>query len=372
MDVEYVVFPTLGVVKAHLVINCVLAFLAYAVVGLRIASRVLTGAKLGWDDFFVLLAVPQALGMLIIQGMYSQLGVGYPITETMVNLPMILRLLVSYELIFAMSTFTIKLSVLFFYLRVFVNPAMRLATKVTLGFVCAWTCANILQVFLICRPFRATYDPTVKGECGDQIASFIAIGAFNIITDVIILSLPIPTVWSLKTSSRAKAGLTGVLMIGLLVSVVAIARCISLTKVDLAFDLTGTMIYADWLSAVEPNLAILCISLPMLRPLRGHMRGGPKSKSSTFPMANSKDNSNFGGDSKRIRLKDAPDDSFAMETIYAPNMDVHHEATAGAARARDETGSTDGSEVELSPRGPGRSPHDKAIKVETRWAVSEV
>jgi hypothetical protein len=78
-----------------------------------------------------------------------------------------------------------------------------------------WSTANILQVFLICRPFRRTYDPTVVGTCGDQVASFIAIGAFNAITDVMILSLPLKTVWGLQMKPAAKIGITGVFLIGL-------------------------------------------------------------------------------------------------------------------------------------------------------------
>jgi hypothetical protein len=33
------------------------------------------------------------------------------------------------------------------------------------------------------------------------------------------------------------------------------------------------MMWADFLSTTEPNLAILCISLPILRPLLGKIRG---------------------------------------------------------------------------------------------------
>jgi len=144
------------------------------------------------------------------------MGIGFNVTETLPNLETILKLLVSYELIYATSISTIKTSILFFYLRVFVNRGLRTATKVALVFVLTWSVGNILQVFLICRPFAKTYSLTVEGTCGNQVASFIAIGAFNIITDVIILSLPLPTVWSLKMSTPAKLGLTGIFLIGLM------------------------------------------------------------------------------------------------------------------------------------------------------------
>jgi hypothetical protein len=144
------------------------------------------------------------------------MGIGFPVTETMPNLFTILKFLVAYELIYSTAISTIKFSVLVFYLRVFVNDTMRRYTKLALAFVATWSVGNLLQVFLICRPFRRTYDPTVPGTCGNQIASFIAIGAFNIISDVMILTLPLPTVWSLKMSTPAKLGLTGVFLIGLL------------------------------------------------------------------------------------------------------------------------------------------------------------
>lgn len=143
------------------------------------------------------------------------MGIGFNITETMPNLENILKMLVAYELIYATSISTIKLSILLFYLRVFVNRGLRMATVAALIFVSVWSIGNFLQVFLICRPFAKTYTPLMEGECGDQVASFIAIGSFNIITDVIILTLPLPTVWALKMSTPAKLGLTGVFLVGL-------------------------------------------------------------------------------------------------------------------------------------------------------------
>ena len=66
---EYVVFPVLPIVKVHLIINCVLAFLTVSVVALRLVARFLSGAGLWWDDYLIMFALPQGIGMLIIQGM---------------------------------------------------------------------------------------------------------------------------------------------------------------------------------------------------------------------------------------------------------------------------------------------------------------
>jgi hypothetical protein len=69
MALPPVVFPTRPIVKIHLIINCVLVFLTLVVVVLRIVSRFITSADLGWDDYLILMATPEAVGMLVIQGL---------------------------------------------------------------------------------------------------------------------------------------------------------------------------------------------------------------------------------------------------------------------------------------------------------------
>jgi hypothetical protein len=69
MPIEYVEFPVLPTVKAHLIINCILVILTLVGVLLRMVARFESGMKLWWDDYLILLAMPQGIGMLIIQGM---------------------------------------------------------------------------------------------------------------------------------------------------------------------------------------------------------------------------------------------------------------------------------------------------------------
>lgn len=66
---DYVELPVLPIVKAHIIVNCVLSFFMLLVVALRIVTRFLSGAGLWWDDYLILFAVPQSIGMLVIQGL---------------------------------------------------------------------------------------------------------------------------------------------------------------------------------------------------------------------------------------------------------------------------------------------------------------
>lgn len=69
MALEYQTFPIQPLVKAHFVINCVVVAITLTVVILRMVSRFIASAKLGWDDYLILLSMPQGIGMLVIQGM---------------------------------------------------------------------------------------------------------------------------------------------------------------------------------------------------------------------------------------------------------------------------------------------------------------
>ena len=147
------------------------------------------------------------------------MGVGYPVTETGPTLTHFFKLLFAFEMLYTTSISTIKLSVLSFYLRVFfANSTLHRATKATAAIVCAWTVANVLQVSIICRTFvKLEWAPGLihKAVCSKHIASYVAIGSFNIITDVVILVLPLPILWKLDTSRATKSGLTIIFFMGL-------------------------------------------------------------------------------------------------------------------------------------------------------------
>lgn len=73
--VVYDVIPTLPVVKAHLVVDCVLVFLTWVVVALRVMARRISGVGLGWDDYLILAALvsfppplPPSLSLSLLPG----------------------------------------------------------------------------------------------------------------------------------------------------------------------------------------------------------------------------------------------------------------------------------------------------------------
>lgn len=68
MAPDHTLVPMPPGVESRLIGNTILVGITLLVVALRIVARLVTGSKLGWDDYLILVAAPQAVGLLICQG----------------------------------------------------------------------------------------------------------------------------------------------------------------------------------------------------------------------------------------------------------------------------------------------------------------
>lgn len=110
----------------------------------------------------------------------------------------------------------LKCSVLSFYLRVFTLQGMRRATKITLGVVIAWGITFVIHMLLVCRPIQAYWDLALAATaCGDQIRMYAILIASNMITDIIIVILPMYTIWHLQMKIAEKLALTCCFALGI-------------------------------------------------------------------------------------------------------------------------------------------------------------
>ena len=59
-----------------------------------------------------------------------------------------------------------------------------------------------------CNPIRGFYDLSVQARCIDSVSFYWANASLNVITDAIILVLPMPVVWRLHMPVRRKIGVS--------------------------------------------------------------------------------------------------------------------------------------------------------------------
>ncbi|KAJ5637746.1 hypothetical protein N7490_007625 [Penicillium lividum] len=191
---------------------------------LRFLSRHLRRSKIWWDDAFCIAAMLHTYGMLAMQYHYARVGMRHHVTDLpTANTILMVKMLIIDQIVYYNAMVLVKFSYLFFYLRIFVTREFRILTWICMGCAASYWTGSMLQIFLICIPFEKNWDVTVPGHCASQNVAFSTIGAFNLITDVMIMALPIRFIWKLQMSIGTKMALYGIFGLGIFVTEPALA-----------------------------------------------------------------------------------------------------------------------------------------------------
>ena len=117
-----------------------------------------------------------------------------------------------------------KVSILLQYMRLFQGKTIRRIIIGMLVFVTAFGTWSIIASLLLCRPIHYFWDDIGNGKCMNIKAKWFSDAAVNILTDFILLSIPMPFLKGLHLPRRQKAGLIAVFSLGGFVCLVSIAR----------------------------------------------------------------------------------------------------------------------------------------------------
>ncbi|KAJ5248918.1 hypothetical protein N7468_000369 [Penicillium chermesinum] len=253
--------------RDQLIANTVLVVIATILVILRFISRRIRESKIWWDDVLCIVASLHLFALLAVEYYWAHIGMRRLITAIpMENTVMLYKTLIVYQILYYDAMVCTKISYLFFYLRIFVSKEFRLATWICMMCAAAYWLGAILQVFLLCQPFEKNWNPTKPGHCANQNIAFSTIGAFNLLTDLMIVFLPVRFIWQLQMNLATKLALFSIFGLGLFIASITIIRIRVLTTTDFS-DLPYNMIWAAFWSVTEPALAIGNSCAPMLRPV---------------------------------------------------------------------------------------------------------
>ena len=281
------------------------------------------------------------------------------------------------QIIYVILLASVKASMLFFFIRVFPTPFMQTASKIALAFLGFWTISYLGACIFLCHPVSAQW--TGLGTCGKYIPMIQSLIATNAVADLIIMALPMHSIWSLNTRRSEKLGITACFLLGLaygflsLISqesqltkisscfICAIFRLIYISTVDMTSDITGTMPSTIFLFILEPNLAILCVSIPMLRPFYRMYKkrmGGSRLEEYSHDRTDAYGSQSRSGQSSKMDTGSCPEN---VSTWEMDNYSSREHARNDVAISRD--GDESGSENNLTT-----GQH----KVGTKWSVSRL
>ena len=124
------------------------------------------------------------------------------------DIVMMAKWLVVAEILYAWNLGWTKISILLMYYRIFRLPYFKKMAWGVGAFVMVWVVTITFIFIFICVPVQKMWYPDLPGKCVNQVATWIANAASTIFTDLIILIMPIPPIWSLTLAKREKIGVT--------------------------------------------------------------------------------------------------------------------------------------------------------------------
>ncbi|KAL5329761.1 hypothetical protein ACEPPN_003279 [Leptodophora sp. 'Broadleaf-Isolate-01'] len=235
----------------------------------RIVSRVKIVRKWSADDTLIVIAWINALSLTVLFGVATRYGHGHHITDVPLNLLKTSFLityttLMSYQLALSFT----KLSILVFYLRVFPGRREVWLSWTTIGFVVSYSIPFIITDALQCDPITKAsfFGPNVT--CTRPRNVMIASAVLHTITDVWMVVMILPVIWSLQIAPRQKYSLMTILSLGLFVAVASVARILSILKArDDDPDITWILANFNIWTVIEVCVGLICACAPTIRPL---------------------------------------------------------------------------------------------------------
>ncbi|KAI4239250.1 MAG: hypothetical protein LQ349_000505 [Xanthoria aureola] len=133
---------------------------------------------------------------------------------------------------------------------------------VCIGFFISGTITAIFQ----CRPISFFWTRKGKGECINELALIYFSQSLQVLTDILILTLPIPVVWKLRLRRSKKIGVLGIFLLGSFVCIAGIVRFFYIKQI-VPLDLTWTQTNTAIWSTIEPSIGIVSACLPIMGPV---------------------------------------------------------------------------------------------------------
>ncbi|KAL4940970.1 hypothetical protein BDV06DRAFT_223572 [Aspergillus oleicola] len=242
--------------------------LASIAVIIRVAGRIM-GSTLGLDDVAIMLSMAVETAMSVIGFIYPSIGLGKDIW--FVPFPQITDILFLFyleQILYVASSALTKVSMLLLFLRVFPSKRFQLIVKFVLVFVILWGVALFVANVFLCIPvsYAWTYwDREHEGHCMAQSGPFLAHSVVNVVLDVAIMVMPLPTLIKLQMGWARKGGVCAMFAVWIVAVVVAILRLLACLRFNIRHNPTRDITTVGIWSLTEMNLSIICACMPGIR-----------------------------------------------------------------------------------------------------------
>ncbi|KAI8627305.1 hypothetical protein F5Y19DRAFT_486914 [Xylariaceae sp. FL1651] len=255
--------------------------LTVLLVALRFYARSLVASGYGFEDWLVLVALlAQLLQTGLIIGSIKEGGVGLHVgyleeTEPE-KITIFLKYLVAISIWYLATIWIAKLSICMLYRRLFPGRWVHILLSIIIFILIGTSIATVVALLVACRPLSANWGPpkVQATQCIDKEPIFVWGTLPNVLTDAILLVIPLPIVWNLHMATNLKMALTFTFLIGGIGLVASILRLVSFHNTQSFTDATYNGAELQIYTLAEGGIYLISASLLVCRPLLDKIRGG--------------------------------------------------------------------------------------------------
>ncbi|CAM1508581.1 Fc.00g054290.m01.CDS01 [Cosmosporella sp. VM-42] len=159
-----------------------------------------------------------------------------------------------------------KLSLVLFYRRLSPQIWWKCCVHGVTFFVVGYNVVIFFVIIFACHPFKRHWEiGATEGGCINETALYVATAVLGIVSDLVLLLMPIPMIVRLQMPSRQKLGLILLFSIGSATLVTSVVRLVLLLPTFGVVDQTWAITPPVLWIFVEANLLVICPSLTTLR-----------------------------------------------------------------------------------------------------------
>jgi hypothetical protein len=267
-------------------VTVIFTFISTAVILARLILFCTTKTSSPWPEAAIFIAWIASLGFTIATSVGLADGVGSSRQLPKESLYKIFRAIYALQILYTAAVYFVKLSMLLLYLRLTVSlPGLfRIGSQIMLVIVTAQYVSTIVVTAILCRPISHYWIFDGPGTCIDIPRFVYSFNIFTVVSDIIILLLPVQTLWTVNRPLVEKIALVGVFLGGTLATIASGIRIYTIHVFAHSMHPIRDAALNNIWSLVEVSLGILCASGPALKAFYNRFLTKPvkKAENETF------------------------------------------------------------------------------------------
>ncbi|KAJ4009610.1 hypothetical protein NW752_009199 [Fusarium irregulare] len=187
------------------------------IVPCRFFSARITDKKLGWDDWLAYFAAFNTIGVFIGSMLWLRFGLGrhlaWVIQDDPKNIERFFKTIVANEMFYTTALACARLSLVAFFYQIFGVSSMRYFLHGFVFLIVSWAISTYVPSIRTCWPIHTFWDGTQQ-NCIDLSKFYVGVAIGGIITDIGLMILPLPYIFTLRVPLYHKILIAMMLIFG--------------------------------------------------------------------------------------------------------------------------------------------------------------